>query len=284
MIRAIELTARLGIRDRDRAYRWWGFGAEGDVVSEVDWDALGLPSSLRLEGRSLAEDVYAAGERIDWGLEPEPGDFLAGDAEGLPHSHEVPTELRARGARLAERVACESPTLWVLDPQRKWHLGPAAPEWSLPLPESMDQWIQLDLPGSPDCDWPWRYVPEYAGGGGRWAVPLPKDLDWDDRIVEATEHYCRAVASAHGPRKLERALGLGLQAMQAMNRAIGWMGDEFRVRDFTGRSPITDVSTVTWPKGRARALREDLRTFTADVPGPPLPTGGMWVADGWIAP
>jgi hypothetical protein len=71
-------------------------------------------------------------------------------------------------------------------------------------------------------------------------------------------------------------MGLGLMAMQAMNRAIGWMEEEFAVRDFTGRSPFTNESTVTWPKRRALDLREELRAFAAEVPKPAPPTCGHW--------
>lgn len=276
MIQALELTARLGIHDPDGAWRSWGFGEEGRAISPAEWETLGLPSSLMLEGRFLSADVFAAGDGIDWGMEPEPGDFLAGDAEGLPLFNEIPAELRARGSRLAERVAAEAATLWVVDPQGQWHLGQGAPEWSEPLPQSMDQWIQLDRPDSWEHDWPWKYVPEHADPDQRWSVGLPREWGWDDSIRDATDHYCRAMTSASNPVEVERALGLGLIALRAMNAAIGWMADEFRVRDFTGRSPTTDASTVTWPKDRARALRERLRTFAEDVPEPPRPTSGVW--------
>jgi hypothetical protein len=276
MVRALELTARLGIDDPGGAWRWWNFGNHGEIVTPADWERLGLPSSLLLEGESLSRDVFAAGDGIDWGLEPEPGDYLAVDAVGLPLFHEVPAALRARGARLAQRVAEGAPRLWVLDPQRQWHLGPGAPNWSDPLPGTFGQWIQLSRPASVEDDWPWVVVPENADDVGRWSVPLPRGLDWDDRIVESTEHFCRAMAAAHRPLEVERAMGLGLMAMQAMNRAIGWMEEEFAVRDFTGRSPFTNESTVTWPKRRALDLREELRAFAAEVPKPAPPTCGHW--------
>lgn len=124
------------------AWREWGGIGEGEALSPEKLHTLGLSQGLVLEGNVLQRDVYASGVNIDWGQDPEPGDYLEPGTDARPPLfHEVPKGLRSRGVWLAERAVSEVQTLWVIDPQRGWHLGVQAPPWSLPLPASMDQYL-----------------------------------------------------------------------------------------------------------------------------------------------